>query len=100
MSMHVSGPEVRPWPSGRPSMLPDWMRNPPPPRATLGGRVAARLLRVPGAPRARRAWWAWRTRQRLHQRFPNAFKVVAFFVSWALALALLLGAYAVYATTL
>ncbi|MEU4568523.1 hypothetical protein [Micromonospora sp. NPDC023956] len=88
---------VRPEPPAQPSLLPDWMRNPPPPRVTLGDRVTATLLRVPGAPGIRRAWWTWRDRQRLHERFPNSFKIVAFFVSWTLALVLLLGAYGLVA---
>ncbi|SCL33546.1 hypothetical protein GA0074692_3597 [Micromonospora pallida] len=81
---------------GQPSLLPDWMRNPPPPRTTLGDRVAGGLLRIPGAPRIRRAWWAWRERQRLYQRFPNAVKIVAFFASWAVALALVLIAWGLF----
>ncbi|SCL31987.1 hypothetical protein [Micromonospora inyonensis] len=89
-------PPARSRPTGQPSQLPDWMRDPPPARLTLGDRVTARLLRVPGAPRLRHAWWMWRDRQRLHQRFPNSFKIVAFFVSWGLAVALLLAAYALF----
>jgi hypothetical protein len=79
------------------SSLPEWMRNPPPPRATLGDRIVAWMLRIPGAPGVRRAWWRWQDRQRLHQRFPKTYKVVAFVVSWGLALALVLGAYALFA---
>ncbi|MFI6819466.1 hypothetical protein ACIBJE_00760 [Micromonospora sp. NPDC050187] len=94
---NTSGPHRAVRPPGQPPLLPDWMRDPPPPRVTLGDRVAAGLLRVPGAPGVRRAWWAWRGRQRLQDRFPNSYKIVAFFVSWALALVLLLTAYALFA---
>ncbi|XTZ15213.1 hypothetical protein ACQSSU_27850 [Micromonospora echinospora] len=95
----ASGPQVtvRPAPPAQPSLLPEWMRNPPPPRLTLGDRVAAGLMRVPGAPGARQAWWAWRGRRRLHERFPNSFKILAFFASWAIALVMLLTAYALIA---
>jgi hypothetical protein len=81
----------------QPSLLPDWMRDPPPPRATLGDRIAAAVLRIPGAPGVRRGWWAWRERRRLYQRFPNAVKIVAFFASWAVALALVLIAWGLLA---
>jgi hypothetical protein len=72
------------------------MLNPPPARVTVGDRVAAALLRVPGAATARERWWRWRDRQRLHQRFPRTFKIVAFFGSWAIAVFLLLAAYALF----
>ncbi|WDZ87518.1 hypothetical protein [Micromonospora cathayae] len=76
--------------------LPDWMLNPPPPRVTLGDRITATMLRVPGAVALRQRWWVWRDRQRLHERFPRSFKIVAFFLSWGLALFLLLTVYALF----
>ncbi|MFE0590346.1 hypothetical protein [Micromonospora echinospora] len=94
----ASGPvTVRPAPPAQPTLLPDWMRNPPPPRLTLGDRIAAGLLSIPGAPQVRRAWWAWQGRRRLSERFPNSFKIVAFFASWALALAMVLIAWGLFA---
>lgn len=87
---------VRAGRSGQRSTLPDWMLNPPPPRITLGQRVGAALLRLPGAPRLRRSWWAWQERQRLHERYPNSFKIIAFFASWGLAIVLFLAAYALF----
>lgn len=88
-------PSPRRQPAQRPT-LPDWMRDPPPPRLTLGDRITGALLRVPGAAAVRRYWWAWRDRQRLYQRFPTTFKIVAFFASWAIALVLLLVSYALF----
>lgn len=78
------------------SALPQWMRAPEPPRATIGSRVTAALGRTPGATWLQRRWWAWQDRERLDQRHPVGFKIVAFFASWFLALALLLGAYALF----
>ncbi|SCE72673.1 hypothetical protein GA0070618_0462 [Micromonospora echinospora] len=92
-----AGRSARSRPPGQPSLLPDWMRDPPPPRVTLGDRVAAGLLRLPGAPRARQSWWAWQDRRRLYERFPNSFKIVAFFASWAIALTLVLTAWGLFA---
>ena len=78
----------------QPSALPDWMRDPPPPRRTLGVRFAETVEALPGARRLRERWWARQQRQKLYQRYPNAVKVVAFFLCWAVALALVLAAYA------
>jgi hypothetical protein len=73
----------------RSSALPDWMRNPEPAGPDFDPRMGA-------AGWFQRRWWAWQERKRLDQRYPIAFKVVAFFASWAIALALLLGMYALY----
>jgi hypothetical protein len=80
----------------QPSTLPEWMLNPPPPRRTVGDRLAGAVNALPGAARLRRRWWAWQGRQRLHQRYPNAVKVSAFFLSFAAALALVLAANALF----
>lgn len=72
----------------RPSALPDWMRNPEPEDLDIAPIESAGWFR--------RRWWAWQERRRLDQRFPVTFKVVAFFASWILALALVLGFYALY----
>ena len=69
--------------------LPDWMRNPPADRTTISDRLA----RLPGGAAVRRRWWAWQDRRRLHERFPVAFKIVAFFLSWIFATILVVFAY-------
>ncbi|MFF0719592.1 hypothetical protein [Micromonospora sp. NPDC003816] len=80
----------------QPSMLPDWMRDPPPPRRTLGARVGDRLAALPGARWLRGRWWAWQRRQRLYQRFPVTTKIVMMVVAWTLALILVLAAYGIF----
>lgn len=76
--------------------LPEWMRNPPPVRPTRSDRISNALARRPALARLQRGWWAWRERRRLYQRFPIGFKVVAFFVAWILATALVLAMYALF----
>ncbi|MER7456087.1 hypothetical protein [Micromonospora sp. NPDC126480] len=78
------------------STLPDWMLDPPPPRRTVGDRVAAAFWSLPGATALRHRWWAWQRRQRLYQRFPNAAKVTALVLCFVVALALVLAANALY----
>lgn len=77
-------------------MLPEWMRDPPPPRLTLGRRVSAALARRPAWVRLQHRWWNWQERQRLHERYPVGFKIVAFFVAWIVATALVLAMYAIF----
>ncbi|RKN49263.1 hypothetical protein [Micromonospora endolithica] len=77
----------------QPSVLPDWMRDPPPPRRTLGDRIAGAVGSLPGARRLRERRWAREQRQKLYQRYPNTVKVVAFFLCWAVALLLVLTVY-------
>ncbi|MGN9809645.1 hypothetical protein ACTMSW_09830 [Micromonospora sp. BQ11] len=77
----------------QPSALPGWMLDPPPPRRTLGVRVAETVEALPGARRLRERWWAWQQRRKLYQRYPNTVKVVAFFLCWAIALFLVLAVY-------
>jgi len=48
------------------------------------------------ARRIQRRWWAWQERKRLDQRYPIGFKVVAFFASWIMALALLMMVFWLY----
>jgi len=86
---------ARPAPA-RSSALPDWMRNPQPPRETITGRALAPLGRLQVARRIQRRWWAWQERKRLDQRYPIGFKVVAFFASWIMALALLMMVFWLY----
>ncbi|RUL92871.1 hypothetical protein [Verrucosispora sp. FIM060022] len=78
------------------STLPAWMLDPPPPRRTLGVRVGQAFAALPGAGRLRRRWWAWQDRDRLYQRYPIAFKLVAMVVSWVVVMALVLLVYALY----
>ncbi|MBL6274799.1 hypothetical protein JMF97_01320 [Micromonospora fiedleri] len=78
------------------STLPAWMLDPPPPRRTLGVRVGQAFAALPGADRLRRRWWAWQDRDRLYQRYPTAFKLVAMVVSWVVVMALVLLVYALY----
>ncbi|MGC5029607.1 hypothetical protein [Micromonospora sp. DT229] len=79
------------------STLPAWMLDPPPPRRTLGVRVAQAFAALPGAGRLRRRWWAWQDRDRLYQRYPTTFKLVAMVVSWIVVMALVSLLYALYA---
>jgi hypothetical protein len=78
------------------SALPEWMRNPPPARLTLGRRFSGVLNRRPAWTALQRRWWAWQDRQRLYQRFPIAFKIVAFFVAWVIATVLVLAMYGIF----
>ncbi|SCL30571.1 hypothetical protein GA0070616_4100 [Micromonospora nigra] len=80
----------------QPSSLPAWMLDPPPPRRTLGRRLEAAVLAVPGARRVRHRWRNWQGRRRLHERFPTTYRIAAFFLSWAVALLLVLAFYALY----
>nr|MDT0657117.1 hypothetical protein [Micromonospora sp. DSM 115978] len=89
--------KVRLPPDRRQSVLPDWMRDPPPPRLTVGRRIGMALARLPGAATVRRRWWAWQERRRLYERFPVSFKIVAFFASWLLALGMVLALYLLFA---
>ncbi len=80
----------------RPPTLPDWMLDPPPPRRTLGVRVADAMAALPGAGWLRRRWWAWQRRQRLYQRFPNTVKILAMLVSFVVILVMVMFAYGLY----
>jgi hypothetical protein len=81
---------------GRRSQLPDWMRDPPPPKATLGRRLEALSTRVGVLRRTRERWWAWRGRRRLGDRYPKTVKIVAFFLAWGISLGLIMAAYGCY----
>ncbi|PZG07975.1 hypothetical protein C1I95_30420, partial [Micromonospora craterilacus] len=76
--------------------LPDWMRDPPPARRTLGTRLADGMAALPGAGWLRRRWWAWQRRQRLYQRFPNTVKIGAMLVSFVVILVMVMLAYGLY----
>jgi hypothetical protein len=80
----------------RPPALPDWMIDPPPPRRTLGVRLADGVAGLPGVGAIRRRWWAWQRRERLHQRYPNTVKILAMLIAFVVSLALVLFCYALY----
>ncbi|MEV2240521.1 hypothetical protein [Micromonospora sp. NPDC049891] len=80
----------------QPTVLPDWMLDPPPPRRTLGVRIAEGVAALPGAGAVRRRWWSWQGRQRLRDRYPNTVKVIAMLVSFVASLALVLLIYGLY----
>ncbi|SCE63842.1 hypothetical protein [Micromonospora mirobrigensis] len=60
--------------------LPDWMRNPEPPRRTPGRRISELVDSVPALHEARRRIWRWRDRTRYSERHPVISAVVSFFV--------------------
>ncbi|MFE9690544.1 hypothetical protein [Micromonospora sp. NPDC005806] len=58
--------------------LPDWMRNPEPPRRTLGRRLSDLIDAVPALSATRRRLWAWRDRTRFSERHPVLSAIVSF----------------------
>ncbi|MCZ7473839.1 hypothetical protein [Micromonospora sp. WMMC273] len=58
--------------------LPDWMRNPEPPRRTLGRRLSDLVDGVPALAAARRRIWAWQGRTRFGERHPTMAAIGAF----------------------
>ncbi|MEV1289997.1 hypothetical protein [Micromonospora sp. NPDC049679] len=72
--------------------LPEWMRNPPPPRMTLGRRWSRWVSARPRLQAAREAWWAWRDRSRLSDRYPRATPVISFVIVAVTATVLVAGA--------
>ncbi|MEU2662774.1 hypothetical protein [Micromonospora sp. NPDC007220] len=70
--------------------LPDWMRNPTPPRRTLGRRVTDLVERLPVLRAARRSLWRWRDRDRLTESRPM-ISVVVFLVTAMATFALVAG---------
>ncbi|MFC0006191.1 hypothetical protein [Micromonospora siamensis] len=60
--------------------LPDWMRNPEPPRRTLGRRLSTLVDAVPALRDARRRLWLWRDRTRYSERHPVISAIVSFAV--------------------
>ncbi|MGC5017803.1 hypothetical protein [Micromonospora sp. DT47] len=72
--------------------LPDWMRNPEPPRRTPG-RLLSRLVEaVPALRDARRAVWRWRDRARFSDKHPVVSAIVSFVVVAVVATLLVGGA--------
>ncbi|MEV6372189.1 hypothetical protein [Micromonospora musae] len=72
--------------------LPDWMRNPTPPRRGVGRRISELVERLPVLRDARRSLWRWRDRTRWSESHPRTAAVVSFFVVGAVATVLIGGA--------
>ncbi|WP_405112516.1 hypothetical protein OG559_03875 [Micromonospora sp. NBC_01405] len=72
--------------------LPEWMRNPEPPRRTLGRRLSDLVDAAPGLREARRALWRWRERSRFSERHPVVSAIVSFVVVATVATILVAGA--------
>ncbi|MCX4386045.1 hypothetical protein OG777_03775 [Micromonospora peucetia] len=89
-----------PTPAGRPPAhehrarveLPEWMREPTPPRLTIGRRVSELVERLPALREARLSLWRWRDRTRWSESHPRITAVVSFFVVAAVATVLVTGA--------
>ncbi|MCW3813435.1 hypothetical protein ONA91_03040 [Micromonospora sp. DR5-3] len=71
--------------------LPDWMRNPEPPRRTLGRRLSEFVDGVPALRAARHRLWAWRDRSRFSERHPVVSAIVSFVVVAVVATCLVVG---------
>jgi hypothetical protein len=81
------------------SVLPDWMRDPPPPRMTIGRRVSSALAKVRWLTRLRRRWWAFKARRRISDRFPTTTKIITFFLAWGASVGLIMLAYGCFGST-
>ena len=80
--------------------LPDWMRNPEPPRRTLGRRLSELVDGVPALRVARHRMWAWRDRSRFSDRHPVVSAIVSFVVVAVTATVLIVGTlYLLYRVT-
>lgn len=71
--------------------LPEWMRNPEPPRRTLGRRLSEFVDGVPALRAARHGMWAWRDRSRFSERHPVVSAIASFVVVAAVATCLVVG---------
>jgi len=80
-------------------VLPDWMRDPPPPKATIGRRVSAALSKIRWLMWLRERWWAWKDRRRISDRFPKTAKIITFFLAWAVSVGLIMLAYGCFGST-
>ncbi|MEH0840824.1 hypothetical protein V6U81_00310 [Micromonospora sp. CPCC 205711] len=72
--------------------LPDWMRNPEPPRRTLGRRLSELVDAAPALRDARRAVWRWRDHTRFSEKHPVVSAIVSFIVVAVVATLLVGGA--------
>ena len=71
--------------------LPDWMRNPEPPRRTLGRRLSELVDGVPALAATRRRLWAWRDRTRFSERRPVLSAIVSIVFVAVVATCLVVG---------
>ncbi|MFV2111439.1 hypothetical protein ACFHW0_03740 [Micromonospora sp. LOL_025] len=71
--------------------LPDWMRNPTPPRRTLGRRVTDLVERLPGLRAARQSLWRWRDRTGLMESHPVITTILSVLVALTGTTALVAG---------
>ncbi|SBT53363.1 hypothetical protein [Micromonospora auratinigra] len=71
--------------------LPDWMRNPEPPRRTPGRRLSDLVDSVPRLHAARRRLWAWRDRSRFGERHPVVAAIGSFVFVGVTATCLVVG---------
>ncbi|GAA4562293.1 hypothetical protein GCM10023176_03060 [Micromonospora coerulea] len=71
--------------------LPDWMRNPEPPRRTLGRRLSDLVDGIPALRTGRRALWRWRDRSRFSERHQVVSAIVWFVVVAVVATLLVAG---------
>ncbi|MEV4492637.1 hypothetical protein AB0K04_21275 [Micromonospora coxensis] len=72
--------------------LPEWMRNPEPPRRTPGRLVSDLVDRAPGLRELRRAVWRWQAHRRFSERHPVLSAIVSFVFVAATATVLIAGA--------
>ncbi|WP_433348307.1 hypothetical protein [Micromonospora sp. CA-111912] len=77
--------------------LPEWMRNPEPPRRTLGRRLSDLVDATPGLREARRTLWRWQERSRFSERHPVVSAIVSFVVVATVATILVAGTAYVFA---
>ncbi|MEU8261081.1 hypothetical protein AB0C02_10755 [Micromonospora sp. NPDC048999] len=71
--------------------LPDWMRNPEPPRRTLGRRLSEFVDRVPALRAIRHRLWAWQGRSRFSERHPVVSAIASFVIVGVMATLLVVG---------
>ncbi|MFC8849340.1 MULTISPECIES: hypothetical protein [unclassified Micromonospora] len=71
--------------------LPEWMRNPPQPRPTLGRRLSDLVEAAPRLREARRAIWHWRDRSRFSERHPVVAAITSFVAVAVVATVLVAG---------
>ncbi|MFU8850561.1 hypothetical protein ACNAW0_06215 [Micromonospora sp. SL1-18] len=76
--------------------LPEWMRNPEPPRRTIDRRLSEFIDGAPALRAARHRLWAWRDRSRFSERHPVLSAIVSFFVVWIVATCLVVGTMYLY----
>ncbi|MGK5444940.1 hypothetical protein ACSNN7_24365 [Micromonospora sp. URMC 105] len=72
--------------------LPEWMRNPEPPRRTPSRLLSELADRTPVLRELRRAMWRWRAHARFSERHPVLSAVVSFVFVAAAATVLVAGA--------